>query len=104
LRVFQNYPNPAKDKTTITLYVPEKDEMMNYSDTPGVQGICPPGWHIPSAEEWKVLDGSVDSQFGVGDTTWDAEAWSHALSYYFSKRILFSDYRPIARSVRCIRD
>jgi len=36
------------------------DEMMNYSASSnsipsGVQGICPPGWHIPSDAEWDVL-------------------------------------------------
>ena len=43
------------------------DEAMQYSDIPGSRGICPPGWHIPTDEEWKVLQGSVDSQFGIGD-------------------------------------
>ena len=37
----------------------------------GVQGICPDGWHIPSDNEWKILEGSVDSQFPVGDSVWD---------------------------------
>ena len=27
------------------------NEMMQYSTTPGVQGICPPGWHIPADNE-----------------------------------------------------
>ncbi len=30
-------------------------EMMNYVTTPGVQGICLSGWHIPTAEEWTTL-------------------------------------------------
>ena len=37
----------------------------------GVQGICPTGWHVPSDEEWKILEGTVDSQYGVGDPEWD---------------------------------
>lgn len=49
------------------------DEMMQYSTQPGEQGICPPGWHIPTDEEWKVLEGAVDSQFGIGDQEWDLE-------------------------------
>lgn len=28
------------------------DEMMGYVTTPGVQGICPAGWHIPTETEW----------------------------------------------------
>ena len=51
------------------------DEMMQYTTTQGVQGICPPGWHIPTDEEWKVLEGCVDSQYGVGDPGWDYTVW-----------------------------
>jgi uncharacterized protein (TIGR02145 family) len=46
-------------------------EMMQYSTTPGAEGICTPGWHIPTDAEWKVLEGTVDSQYGVGDPIWD---------------------------------
>ena len=31
------------------------DELVRYSPSPGVQGLCPPGWHIPSAVEWNAL-------------------------------------------------
>lgn len=31
------------------------DEMMSYDNTPESQGVCPPGWHIPSETEWTVL-------------------------------------------------
>jgi len=31
------------------------DELMRYQTSPGAQGLCPPGWHIPSAAEWNVL-------------------------------------------------
>ena len=29
---------------------------MQYSSTPGTQGICPSGWHIPTDNEWKTLE------------------------------------------------
>jgi uncharacterized protein (TIGR02145 family) len=51
------------------------NEMMGYSTTPGVQGICPPGWHIPTDDEWKILEGSVDSLYGVGDPIWNSTGW-----------------------------
>ena len=51
-------------------------EMMQYSTLQGTQGICPVGWHIPTDDEWKILEGAVDSQFGIGDPEWD-------ISYYF---------------------
>ncbi|MFC2107616.1 FISUMP domain-containing protein [Bacteroidota bacterium] len=47
------------------------DEMMQYSDTAGIQGICPPNWHIPTDEEIKVLEGAIDSQYGIGDIEWN---------------------------------
>ena len=31
------------------------NEMMQYSTTPGVQGICPTGWHLPTDAEWTTL-------------------------------------------------
>lgn len=46
-------------------------EMMQYQATAGVQGICPTGWHIPTDEEWKVVEGAIDSQYGMGDAEWD---------------------------------
>ncbi len=51
------------------------NEMMQYTTTEGVQGICPDGWHIPSDDEWKTLYGTVDSQYGVGDSEWDGTGW-----------------------------
>lgn len=31
------------------------DELMNYTDTPAGQGLCPPGWHVPSESDWMIL-------------------------------------------------
>ncbi|MBI9038737.1 MAG: hypothetical protein JEY97_11440 [Bacteroidales bacterium] len=31
------------------------NEMMEYTTTPGVQGICPSGWHFPTDVEWTTL-------------------------------------------------
>lgn len=31
------------------------DELMQYSDISGSQGLCPPGWHVPSENEWIQL-------------------------------------------------
>ena len=47
------------------------DEMMQYNTLEGIQGICPDGWHIPTDNDWKVLGGAVDSQYGIGDNTWN---------------------------------
>lgn len=37
--------------------------------------VCPPGWHLPSDDEWKILEGTVDSQYPVGDPEWDDLGW-----------------------------
>jgi uncharacterized protein (TIGR02145 family) len=29
---------------------------MNYSTDEGVQGVCPNGWHLPTNDEWKILE------------------------------------------------
>jgi len=31
------------------------DELMTYDETPADQGFCPPGWHIPSENDWNIL-------------------------------------------------
>ena len=51
------------------------NEMMQYTNTAGTQGICPDGWHIPTDYKWKVLEGTVDSQYPVGDPEWDDTWW-----------------------------
>ena len=38
------------------------DEMMQYTTTAGVKGICPTGWHLPTDAEWTTLTTYVSSQ------------------------------------------
>lgn len=47
------------------------NEMMQYVTSEGAQGICFPGWHLPTDSELKTLEGTIDSQYGVGDPVWD---------------------------------
>jgi len=28
---------------------------MNYTDAEQSQGLCPPGWHVPSEADWNIL-------------------------------------------------
>jgi len=51
------------------------NEMMNYTNQTGGQGICPDGWHVPTDMEWKILEGVTDSEYGIGDTKWNALDW-----------------------------
>ncbi len=50
-------------------------ELMAYTYETGTQGICPEGWHIPSDLDWNILEGAVDSQYGIGDPEWDNNDW-----------------------------
>lgn len=50
-------------------------ETVQYNDAEGTQGICPDGWHVPSDDEWKTLEGYVDSNYGIGDPVWDGVEW-----------------------------
>lgn len=43
------------DSCTIYGGLYEWTEMMGYSTVEGSQGICPAGWHIPSAANWDTL-------------------------------------------------
>jgi len=48
------------------------NEMMAYATLPGSRGICPPGWRIPTDDDWKILEGVSDSLYKVGDPAWDS--------------------------------
>jgi len=47
------------------------DEAMQYVTTQGAQGICPTGSHIPSDNDWKILE----MQRGMSQTQADATVW-----------------------------
>jgi len=51
------------------------DEMMNYTNEPGGQGICPEGWHIPDDMDWQILEGAVDSEYKIGNPEWGYNDW-----------------------------
>lgn len=64
---------PANCETYGGLY--EWPEAMQYVTTDGAQGICPDGWHIPTDEELKLLEGSADSFYPVGNPFWSISGW-----------------------------
>ena len=35
--------------------------------------LCPTGWHVPSDEEWKNLEGVADSLHHTGDPVWNEQ-------------------------------
>ena len=47
------------------------NEMMNYNSTAGGQGICPDGWHVPTDEEWFVMENYLDPSISnINMTGW----------------------------------
>jgi len=46
------------------------DEMMQYVTTPGVKGICPDGWHLPTDAEYCTLTQFIDPTVSCGDLGW----------------------------------
>ena len=47
------------------------DEAMQYVTTQGAQGMCPAGSHIPSDNDWKILE----VQLGMSQAQADATGW-----------------------------
>jgi uncharacterized protein (TIGR02145 family) len=48
---------PNGDSLNLPFYgaLYEWDELMTYSTTVGIQGLCPNGWHVPTVSEWKTM-------------------------------------------------
>jgi len=86
--------NPANCNTYGGLY--DWNEAMAYTTTPGTQGICPPGWHIPTLAEFEALkaavnnDGNALKSIGQGAGT-NTSGFSALLSGYRSNNGGFSN-------------
>jgi len=66
--------NPANCNEYGGLY--QWDEMMQYVTTPGVQGICPNGWHVPTDGEWTTLSNYLGGESVAGGKMKEA-GYSH---------------------------
>lgn len=69
--IFEKYcyeNNPANCETYGALY--QWNEVMQYTLTPGIQGLCPDGWHIPTDAEWCTLEIAVDPTINCGSLFW----------------------------------
>jgi uncharacterized protein (TIGR02145 family) len=47
------------------------DEIMQYFTSEGAQGICPPGWHIPTDAEWCTLTTFIDTTVNCNANSWN---------------------------------
>jgi uncharacterized protein (TIGR02145 family)/uncharacterized repeat protein (TIGR02543 family) len=77
------------DESNCTIYgaLYQWNEMMQYATTPGAQGICPEGWHIPTDAEWTALTNYVSSQpeyLCNSNTTYIAKALASTTYWYTS--------------------
>ena len=64
LQIFQNYPNPVKDQTIITMYVPEKDKVgLIISDMLGSYKTEP---QLKSENGWYGNGNGIDSHGFTG--------------------------------------
>ena len=79
------------------------DEMMQYIETEGTQGICSTGWHLPTDAEWYTLEnylatGTCDADRPVSG--WDCDPAGTALKELGSSdfEALLSGYRDINTS------
>ena len=58
--------NDIEDSCTVYGGLYQWNEMMQYVTTAGAQGICPPGFHIPTVTEWDVLRDNLGGQSVAG--------------------------------------
>jgi uncharacterized protein (TIGR02145 family)/uncharacterized repeat protein (TIGR02543 family)/prepilin-type N-terminal cleavage/methylation domain-containing protein len=76
------------------------NEMMGYSTSPGVQGICPTDWHIPTDTEYKTL---VEGQATTGcesSTGWQCSPAGSRLSNLTLNHTNNSDFTALLAGYR----
>ncbi|MEA3443474.1 MAG: FISUMP domain-containing protein, partial [Bacteroidota bacterium] len=45
------------------------NELMEYSTQEAVQGLCPAGWHVPTDNEWYILENFIDTTVNDPNST-----------------------------------
>lgn len=76
------------------------NEAMQYVTTPGTQGICPSGWHIPTAEEFETLstfiNGNGNELKAIGVHSTDSTVGTNTSGF----SALFGGFRSVDASWR----
>jgi uncharacterized protein (TIGR02145 family) len=77
----EKYHNPASSiEHPASVY--QWDEIMNYGISVADQGLCPPGWHVPSEPEWNQLfDNYIDNGFAASPLKYTGFSGFNALLY-----------------------
>ena len=75
------------------------DELMSYDDTPAMQGLCPPGWHVPTEPEWNTLfnyyQGNSQAAYYLKDQYIDGFKALPVGVYYLNSLWSFTDFATI---------
>jgi len=63
--IAERYYLPSDPACTLYGGLYQWDELLQYqnADGPDYQGLCPPGWHVPSETEWQTLINGADPLF-----------------------------------------
>jgi len=95
--LFEKYcynDNPANCTNLGALY--QWDELMQYDNTPAIQGFCPPGWHIPSENDWNTLFANyINNGFAGNPLKYSGYSGFNALlsgENYFNKSWKYSGF------------
>ena len=75
------------------------DEVMQYQTAEGAQGLCPPGWHVPTEAEWNTLFNFYGGNSRAGQPLQDSlingfHAQTNGV-YYLNSSWSFSDFATI---------
>ena len=86
--------NPLNCTNLGALY--QWDEIMQYYITPSDQGLCPPGWHLPSENEWITLFSNyINNGFAGNPLKYSGYSGFNALLsgvVYFNRSLNFSGF------------
>jgi uncharacterized protein (TIGR02145 family) len=79
--IAEKYHNPASSiQHPASVY--QWDEIMNYDEIVSNQGLCPPGWHIPSEADWNVLfTNYINNGFAASPLKYSGFSGFNALLY-----------------------
>jgi hypothetical protein len=88
------------------------NEAMQYVTTPGTQGICPTGWHIPTNAEYQTFstavggDGNALKAVGQGTGGGAGTNTSTLVLYVYDSSIYLLEYpyKTYGFSVRCLEE
>jgi uncharacterized protein (TIGR02145 family) len=91
----EKYINPVSGIRHPASY--QWDEMMLYDNTPGLQGFCPPGWHIPTEGDWNTLFANwTNSAFAASPLKYSGYSGFNALLFGARHLTIQWDYQNFA--------